>query len=284
MIKCNELHVQFNDHVPDPPAAADVWQCIAATLRERGQLVGRWDLYGKKLPIDKLHEVLVKQSADYFNVEGEEYQIRGSPYSLSVFPAYDPETCIPVNPEPLDWDRWVASLAGRCEVVMGVVSNSEYHRWQNADSPESFEQAGRPHDHLPKYRFVNPPHDRVMIDTSVNPGHRTARSFADCYRSEGMSRRGMRNLPAGTAYDETVGTVMWLGNEFFSRTGADPAAVRAADWLDVTDFVPGILRVQAQEACFTSDSGSEAKLQWQLRDLLFPRKFPSPAEDYEAVL
>ena len=273
MIHCGDIQILLNDKPPDSPSAPDVWKCVADVLEADGKLSGPFRLYDMKVTGTKIHDILVKQSADSFNVEGGGYEISGGSHRIYAT----------LKDGQAEWDQWVALLAASCSLVMGISFDTDYYRWQNEDSPEQYNLAGRSHAHLPKYLDSTFPFDRTVIDTSVNAGHRSIRTFYKCGVQDDLSPQECKKLPPGDAYYEAVGAVMWLGESFFTRTGADESAVRAADWLEVTDFAPGILRVQAQETCFTSDTGPEAELQWRLRDLLFPRKFPSPAEGYEPV-
>jgi hypothetical protein len=91
------------------------------------------------------------------------------------------------------------------------------------------------------------------IDTSHNPGRR-------------VLRRG------GNSYIEAVAAEMWLGPEFWARTGADRAAVMAAaSWLAKLEVLTGdVVYVQAQDKPFTTGVGHEDEFQDRLRALLFP--------------
>ena len=92
------------------------------------------------------------------------------------------------------------------------------------------------------------PLPQIVIDTSKNAGR-------ECLK---------------TGYVEAVGSTMWLGNEFFSLTGADKEIVKSSDWLEVSELKPGILKIKAQKSCFTESEGKEAELQNKMRDLLYP--------------
>ena len=61
-----------------------------------------------------------------------------------------------------------------------------------------------------------------------------------------------------------------LVTDFFALTGANKEAIEASDWLKTSELKPGILKIQAQEACFTQSEGIEAELQNKMRDLLYP--------------
>jgi hypothetical protein len=103
--------------------------------------------------------------------------------------------------------------------------------------------------HLPMKRSeLPPPLDRMEIDTSRNPGRYIVRK----------------------SYIEAVGAIMWFGEPFWERTGASKADVLAAEWLQVSEPYPGVLRVQAADRPFSSPDGEIGEAQARLRSLLFP--------------
>ena len=232
-----------NSH--DGPPAPDVWQRIAKVLNDADTLGEKLELYGKVLSGRRIHEVLVKRSSEYFSVEGSGYDFHYNSGALNL-------TKTDGSGDLAHWDRWMAALATDARFVSGCLFDRDYWWWQNADDPQSYQLAGKPYDHLlMRPTGAPPPLPQLAIDTSRNPGRRFFHSQED--------------------YMEAVGAVMWLGALFFERTGADPDVLKVADWCQVTEFIPGVLRVQVQDACFTSSEGREAELQDRLRALLFPK-------------
>jgi hypothetical protein len=87
----------------------------------------------------------------------------------------------------------------------------------------------------------------MIIDTSHNPGR---------YRF----RQG---------YLEAVGSTMWLGDDFWNLVGEHRRdALLAADWAEVREVLPGVLRAQVAPEPFSDDS--TADLQNRLRARLYP--------------
>jgi hypothetical protein len=62
---------------------------------------------------------------------------------------------------------------------------------------------------------------------------------------------------------------MWFGERFWQVSGASKQEVLSAPWLRCTEIVPGLLRVQAAEQCFSTDQGEAGDLQRKLRASLF---------------
>jgi len=126
----------------------------------------------------------------------------------------------------------------------------EYEYWQNAHDPLQYTAVGRSYAGLPmKSNGLPFPLEQQIIDTSQNPGRRVLRD----------------------GYVEAVGSVMWLGEPFWSLTGASKQAVLATDWLQCEPLPDGVLRVQAADAPFTTAEGAFGDLQDKLRSLLFPQ-------------
>lgn len=149
----------------------------------------------------------------------------------------------------VNWDLWVRRLSNFGVFVYGWRMDREFFFWQNEEDIESYQRREKPYEHLPMKHSGDPlPLPQIVIDTSKNPG---------------------RNI-FKQGYVEAVGSTMWLGDEFFPLTGTNKEAVKSANWLDVNELKPGILKIKAQENCFTQSEGKEADLQNKMRDLLYP--------------
>jgi len=133
-------------------------------------------------------------------------------------------------------------------LILARIYDDQYEHWQNAKDPLLFQVAGRSMDGLPmKSNGLPPPLNKVIVDTSANPGRRVLRD----------------------GYVEAVGHKMWLGPEFFRRVpGASREAVLASQWLNVTERPDGIFELVAHEEPFVDDT--TADMQNRLRRLLFP--------------
>jgi len=145
------------------------------------------------------------------------------------------------------WDDIVCSFSD-INLLQAYICDIEYEKWQNTEDiryyiglDRDISQASLCHNNLP------PPLDRMIIDTSRNPGRY-------CFRQ---------------GYLEAVGSTMWLGDEFWKLVGEHRRdALLAADWAEVREVAPGILRIQVAPDPFTDDS--TADLQNRLRALLYP--------------
>lgn len=149
----------------------------------------------------------------------------------------------------VNWDFWIRQLSVFGIFVYAWKYDDDFSFWQNNNSIDSYKRHEKLYGHLPMKQSGQPfPCEQIIIDTSKNPG---------------------RNI-FKQGYVEAVGSTMWLGNEFFPLTGANKEAVKSINWLDVNELKPGILKIKAQENCFTQSEGTEADLQNKMRDLLYP--------------
>jgi hypothetical protein len=132
-------------------------------------------------------------------------------------------------------------------VVEGWVVDVEYNHWQNAKDPLEYEVAGRDFSQLPtKSNGLPPPLTQMEIDISRNPGR-------------WLLRHG---------YVEAVGSVMWLSNLFWNRTGRDRSdGVHSAEWLSTSEPSKGIVEIRSSEHCFISEDTADVKN--RLRDVLY---------------
>ena len=91
-----------------------------------------------------------------------------------------------------------------------------------------------------------PPLEKMIIDTSNNPGRRIIRM----------------------GYVEAIGSPMWLGRQFWERTGADKKSVMDTFTNDSRLIENDVLRIQVSDKPFTKDS--DPALQNRLRYVLYP--------------
>jgi hypothetical protein len=151
------------------------------------------------------------------------------------------------TPIQIPWDEWVIELFNE-SFVMAWVADVDYQFWQNAEDLLHYRSVGRPWKHLPtKSNGLPPPLERTIVDISYNPGRWAFR----------------------VGFIEAVGAVMWFGDRFWQVTGADRQQVPFEPWLQCAEIVPGLLRVQAAQQCFSTDQGEVGDLQRKLRALLF---------------
>jgi hypothetical protein len=98
-----------------------------------------------------------------------------------------------------DAEVWLAPFLAGETFRQARLYDSEYEFWQNAADPLQYQARNRSHEGLPmRSNGFPPPLEQMVIDTSRNPGRR-------------FLRRG---------FVEGVGCPMWLGETFWSLTGA----------------------------------------------------------------
>lgn len=199
--------------------------------------------------LDEVATVIRKQGKPHFGISFED----GMPsevsyghvrnYNHSILSIYGLVADLP------DADIWIAPFTGLTSFREGWLLNTDYVHWQNAEDPLEYTAVGRSYEGLPmKSNGLPFPLEQQIIDTSQNPGR--------CVLRDG--------------YVEAVGSVMWLGEQFWPLTGASKQTVLAANWLQCEAHANGVLRIQAAEAPFTTAEGASGDLQDRLRSLLFP--------------
>jgi hypothetical protein len=220
---------------------------IMAVLEENRLPLTGFAMYGERTSIMDALSRLRKARRSTFNIVGH-----GFSFHLASVHNFDLDflEIASTTGSRITWDEWAQPFIGSDDFIMAWLADSEYEHWQNADDPLQYTSAGKSYEHLPMVSNGLPyPLERRVIDTSANPGRR-------------ILRRG---------YIEVVGAVMWLGEPFWSLTGADRKQVENAPWLEVSHPTPSVIKLQVGEPCFTSAEGAGGQLQAKLRSLLFPK-------------
>lgn len=180
-----------------------------------------------------------------FRLSGQDIEIR-----FGSVAANELEFLHVTAPSGTNWSLWLEAFSSPDAIVMAWVVDSDYDYWQNATDPLEYEAAGRNYADLPLTSNGLPsPLEQTEIDTSQNAGRAILRD----------------------GYVEAVGSVMWLGSDFWQKTGARRSDVLAAHWLKAENDQLGLLKLQAEEKCFSESTGRSGMLQAALRALLFPR-------------
>lgn len=223
---------------------ADVWIGLCNVLKEEGLLLEKYELVGKLKTVSQIEKNLSN---------GESLIINDHLFSFSFSAPWAGKLQqLVINKDKsvkVNWGLWIKKLSEFGIFVYAWKYDREYSFWQNNEEIESYRLNAKPYEHLPtKPSGVSLPFAQIVIDTGKNPGRNVFK----------------------TGYVEAVGSTMWLGDEFFPLTGSNKDTVKSADWLQVSELKPGILKIQAQENCFTQSEGKEADLQYKLRDLLYP--------------
>jgi hypothetical protein len=218
---------------------------IETVLRAHDVLASGFDFRGQSLALGEIHNCLRSTPTSAFDFAGRGFEFHLAFVGNSRLDFLQIKTdSVP----PVPWDAWAAQFIGLSGFVMAWVADCEYQHWQNVEDLTEYATAGKPFEQLPKKSNGLPyPLERTVVDTSENPG-----------------RRILCN-----GYIEAVGALMWLGEPFWPRTGADRKQVEDVAWLRVSNPTPAITRVQTAERCFTSATGV---LQVKLRSLLFPAR------------
>lgn len=227
---------------PESIAPPIIWERIRSVLKEHDLLPEKIIGYDKKYSNDM--NKFFSKYPESINFKTEQLKIYSSLIcSGDIIKTYIDEKVIIDN----IWDDIVHNISD-CNLLQAYICDIIYEEWQNTEDiryyiglDRDISQASLCHNNLP------PPLDRMIIDTSRNPGR---------YRF----RQG---------YLEAVGSTMWLGDEFWKLVGEHRRdALLAADWAEVREVAPGILRIQVAPEPFVDDSTAE--LQNRLRALLYP--------------
>ncbi|GAA4485134.1 hypothetical protein [Gluconacetobacter asukensis] len=146
-----------------------------------------------------------------------------------------------------DWEKWAHPFIKMDGFVQGWVVDVDYNYWQNAKDTLQYKTAGRDYSQLPmKSNGKPPPVQRMIIDTSGNPGRWVFRE----------------------GYIEAVGAVMWLSDLFWDRVGREhERRVQSAEWVRKSEPEKGVMEIRVADRCFVSDE--TADLQNRLRALLY---------------
>lgn len=226
--------------------AADIYTLLRGSHAARLGGTAQCQLCGESVLLADVEELLRRYEPLHFDLEATDARVSYGHVRNNGLSLVHIERCVC---DCTDADAWMAPWCQLQSFRHARVYDEDYDRWQNAEDPLEYTSAGRPYGHLPlRSNGLRPPLNRVVIDTSCNPGR--------------------RRLRAG--YVEALGAVMWLGPKFWGLTGADRGQVLGAKRLQCREVPNGVLRVQAAQLPFTLESNESGTLQEQMRSLLFP--------------
>lgn len=239
-----EMTVIFRHSTFGPSLALQEIQPVLA--RHDFPLTG-FSLYGEPVGLPAAMSQIKESNRHSFNLTGLGYQ-----FHYGSLPNEQMDLLAIESEQPaIPWDEWMWQFMNHSNFVMAWVTDSEYDHWQNAQDPLEYTAVGKSYSHLRlKSNGLPYPVEQQIVDTSANPGRRRFRD----------------------GYIEAIGAVMWLGEPFWSLTGADEPEVAAAPWLRVSKPIPSVTKLQVGEQSFTSAEGECGELQRKLRDLLYPRQ------------
>ncbi|MBL4614757.1 MAG: hypothetical protein JKY27_07785 [Magnetovibrio sp.] len=230
----------------------EMWYLVEEQIFQQDLIEDRYAVGFRKLKIDKLCATILRQGEDYFGVEGERL---GYDFSEIKYQNYNLLSIKDQLIGQVDWSLWVARLAQVQGFIQAFYEDNDYAFWQHEKDINWYETFNHPHDHLRKRKGKGPPpFDKLIIAVEDNPGRYVVRN----------------------GFVEAVAAEMWLGPEFWARTGADRAEVLACEYLQVEEQDNDVLHLKAGPRSFTEETGPQAEIQHKMRRLLFPNSVDLP--------
>jgi hypothetical protein len=237
-----KLTIVFKHATLDVKFALDAIQRVFA---ERHLPSTGFELYGAPVDLTEVWPRLEKTRRKTFNMAG-----RGFIFHLGSVANFQLDFLVikAAGETYSAWNKWAARFICNPNFVMAWLADAEYEHWQNADDLLEYTAAGRTHEHLPKVsNGLPPPLEQTVVDISTNPGRRFLRS----------------------GYYEVVSSVMWLGEPFWQLGKANKRELEQLDWLEVSNPLTSVVRIEASPKCFATDRGVAGEIQRRLRTLLF---------------
>lgn len=221
----------------------DVWERVKVGIKREGLHESVYWASDKRVPLDQVAHVLEQEALPHFRVQGERISV-----AFSAPPNGPEDLLYLASPEDVDWEGWSGPLREAGHVTQAFIVDCNYQRWQNEYDEWAYNNAGRPHEHLPRTSNNLPgPLEQQVIDTSKNPGR-----FKMCQ-----------------GYIEVAASPMWLGEDFWARTGADRSILDTIEGLNIRQD-GNLLRLAFPDTPFTSEDTSDQ--QNALRSALFPEQ------------
>ncbi len=221
-----------------------IWQKIMKVHSNIFPSNHKGTFYDSEITFSNVEKAIKKKNKPHFLIEFDNAVFRYSSVGNHDHSFLTIKKCIKkIN----DTHNWVSPFLVCDAFVQARVYNKEYEFWQNASDPLEYESAGRKYDHLPmKSNGLPPPLEQIIIDTSANPGRRILRD----------------------GYVEAIGSLMWLGKQFWQLTGTKQETVSNVGWINCKHISSNVLLIKAKDDLFSSSE--DGKLQDKLRSLLFP--------------
>lgn len=199
----------------------EIWELLRATHPELLPDTKQVDLYGSLHTAVNFSRAIKKSGKPHYSAEFSEGRLDyGSVGTTPKLSQIFIEGCVYGADDAWAWVRPLSELR---EFRASRVYDDEYEFWQNAADPIQYKGSGRSYAGLPmKSNGLPYSVEQMVIDTSANPGRR-------------IFRQG---------YVEAIGAIMWLGEQFWSLTGARKQDVLAEVCLTCEELPNGVLRVQ----------------------------------------
>lgn len=228
--------------------ATTAWRLLQASHPSLLGTTKQVDFYGQLRLASDMADAIQQSGKPHFVATIAEGRLTYMPVGGKNLQLAIVETCVGGAADA--W-MWLEPFAHSNAFRSARLYDQEYEYWQNAYDPLQYTAVGRSYAGLPmKSNGLPFPLEQMIVDTSRNPGRRIFRE----------------------GYVEGVGSVMWLGQQFWTLTGASEQSVLAADWLRCRQLSQGVLRVQAADEPFATSESASAELQDRLRLLLFPQR------------
>ena len=147
----------------------------------------------------------------------------------------------------LDAEKWIDFLFTDPRFIQARLYDGKYDEWENMECLLSFQVAGRDYKSLPRKSNGLPfPVEEEIVDISNNPGRWSLKK----------------------GYVESLGSTMWLGEQFWENSGTSKEKVLTCDWLQIEE-IGSVIKLRVQQSPFISSDGKEGELQNKLRELLY---------------
>ncbi|WP_367873614.1 hypothetical protein [Luteolibacter sp. Populi] len=149
-----------------------------------------------------------------------------------------------------DWTPLVSMANAVLDLIYGYPYLPFYAGWQSETNIGRYEQCYGPADSRPKVMSGFPPIERLVIDTSLNPG----REFSDNGEFKGVAAE------------------MWFAPRFWERRELSPADVLLAVPGATAEEIHGLTRICSQEREFDRPDGEQGEIQKALWKVIFNRE------------
>jgi len=218
---------------------------ILEMFKSRDLPTDGFTLYGDAIDLEEVASLLKKSARHTFLLNGYGFEIHLASVARYQIDILSISTEFETN---ILWDEWITSISGQVKIIQAWLVDADYDYWQNAEDPLQYTSQGRPWEHLAKRsNGLPPPLEKIIIDTSHNPGYR---QFC-------------------MGYLVAIGSVMWLGDDFWSLVGSNKNNVVKQSWIESKEMPNGLLRIQVGNSLFSSATDGADVIQFMLRDLLF---------------
>lgn len=224
--------------------AAYIWELLSNTHPELHNEKVTEDILSAELKYSDVANALKSKKTSDFRVVLESGLLEYSGNPSFMFSRLDVRNIV-VNEE--DAEKWISPFIKEKLLVQARIYDAEYDFWQNAHDLLQYEASNHSYEKLPMISNGLPfPLEQQIIDISNNPGR--------------------WELKQG--YIESVGSTMWLGEQFWNKTGTGRTSVLSADWLK-TEEIDGVIKVKIADIPFDTADGRSGELQNKLRLLLY---------------